>query len=105
MTFLFNSRGQHIANFVNGQLHHPRGRNIGHYLVDHGVFIDMDGRYLGEPYGDDRLIFQKRSPHLRTRFGRYGNYGNVGNYGRPGRMGRISLPYGFEDVNPLRLEP
>ncbi len=28
MTFLHNSRGEHIANFVNGQLHSPRGKTL-----------------------------------------------------------------------------
>lgn len=31
MKFLFNRKGEHIANFVNGQLHSPPGRNVGHY--------------------------------------------------------------------------
>lgn len=48
MEFLFNSRGQHIANFVNGQLHSPLGPNIGHFLESQNIFIEMHGRYLGE---------------------------------------------------------
>ena len=32
MEFLFNSKGKHIANLVNGQLHAPSGQNIGHYM-------------------------------------------------------------------------
>ncbi len=38
MDFLFNSKGQHIANFVNGQLHAPNGQNIGHFLDRYNIF-------------------------------------------------------------------
>lgn len=44
MQYLFNSRGQHIANFVNGQFHAPTGANIGHFRERQGIFIDMTGR-------------------------------------------------------------
>jgi hypothetical protein len=43
MEYLFNSRGQHIANFIGKQLHAPTGENIGHYLSDQGFFIDTSG--------------------------------------------------------------
>lgn len=43
MEFLFNSKGQHIANFVNGQLHLPTGVNVGHYMEREKIFIDMNG--------------------------------------------------------------
>jgi hypothetical protein len=46
MKFLFNSRGEHIANLVSRQLHSPSGENVGHYLPEESVFIDMSGRYL-----------------------------------------------------------
>ena len=61
--FLFNSRGQLIANFVNGQLHAPTGQNIGHYLEAQGIFIDMSGRYLGEIVQKNRLMYKRFSPH------------------------------------------
>jgi hypothetical protein len=48
MKYLFNSKGQHIANLVGDQLHDPSGKNIGHYLSDQGFFIDISGRYMGE---------------------------------------------------------
>jgi hypothetical protein len=48
MKYLFDSTGRHVANLVNGQLHAPTGENIGHFLPDHGIFIDISGRYLGE---------------------------------------------------------
>lgn len=98
MEYLFNSRGRHIANFVGQQLHAPTGENIGHYLSDQGVFIDMSGRYLGEIVQGNRLMFNRSSPYRSTNFGAYGNYGNAGNYGNPGNHGSIGTPGGYDDV-------
>lgn len=36
-----DSSGKHIANFINGQLYDTHGKNVGHYLKDKGIFIDM----------------------------------------------------------------
>lgn len=99
MEFLFDSRGNHIANFVNGQLHAPTGQNIGHFLEEDGIFIDTWGRYLGEIVLDNRLLKNRHSPYSSVNFGVYGNYGNVGNYGNPGNYGAIALSAGYEDVN------
>ena len=98
MKFLFNSRGKHIANFVGEQLHAPTGQNIGHYLSDKGIFIDMSGRYLGEIIYEDRLLYNIYSPYRGVSFGCYGNYGNVGNYGNPGNHGSIGTISGYKDV-------
>ena len=98
LKFLFNNRGQHIANEVNGQLHAPTGQNVGHYLKEYAIFIDMRGRYLGEILYDNRLVYNRASPYRSTSFGVYGNYGNVGNYGNPGNYGCIGLPGGYEDI-------
>lgn len=103
MQYLCNSRGQHIANLVNGQLHAPTGQNIGHYLESQGIFIDMRGRYLGEIVFENRLLLQRNSPHRSVNYGNYGNYGNVGNYGNPGNYGSIGVPGGFEDIPIERL--
>jgi hypothetical protein len=103
MEYLFNSRGQHIANLVNGQLHAPTGRNIGHYLDGHGFFIDMHGRYLGEIIQSNRLMANRNQPYRATNFGVYGNYGNVGNYGNPGNYGIIGVIAGYEDIPAERL--
>ena len=99
MKFLFDSKGKHIANFVNGQLHSPTGDNIGHFLESYNFFIDMSGYYLGEIVKGDRLMYNLSSSYRNTCFGCYGNYGNVGNYGTPGSRGAISVPSGYRDVN------
>lgn len=99
MEFLFDSRGQHIANFVRGQLHAPTGENIGHYMEKSGIFIDMQGHYLGEIVYKNRLMFNRQSPYRSMSYGVYGNYGNVGNYGNPGNYGSIGTVGGFDNVN------
>lgn len=100
---LFNQRGVHIANFVNNQLHHPHGKNIGQYLPDHNIFIDLSGRYLGEIIQGNRLLSCRNSPYSNTNFGRHGNYGSGGNYGNPGNHGPIGMVGGYDDIDPSRL--
>lgn len=104
MKYLFNSQGKHIANFINSQLHSPTGQNIGHYLENEGIFIDMQGRYLGEIVHDNRLMYNRMSPYKSVNFGSYGNYGNVGNYGSPGNYGSIGMISGYEDIPEKRLK-
>lgn len=103
MTFLFDSRSGHFANLVNDQLHAPGGSNIGHLMKKEGIFIDMQGRYLGEIVMNDRLMYNRSSGYRGTNFGNYGNYGNVGNYGNPGNYGSVGSIGGDEDVDPTRL--
>lgn len=98
MKFLHDTRGRHIANFVNGQLHAPSGQNVGHFMEQHGIFIDMRGRYLGEIVSGNRLLYNRSSGHRSVNYGSYGNYGNVGNYGNPGNPGSIGTPGGFQDI-------
>lgn len=98
MDFLFDSRGKHIANRVGDQLHAPRGLNIGHWMENDAIFIDMNGRYLGEIVHGDRLMYAKQSPYRSTHYGNYGNYGNAGNYGNPGNAGSVGSVSGFVDI-------
>ncbi len=98
MEYLFNSQGQHIANFVNGQLHAPSGKNIGHFIESEQIFIDMSGNYLGEIIQSNRLMYNQSSSYKGIKYGVYGNYGNAGDFGSPGRYGSITLVHGYEDV-------
>lgn len=98
MTFLFNSKGRHIANFDGEQLYSPQGQNIGHYISGDEIFIDMNGRYMGEIVYEDHLMYNNHSPYRSTNYGIYGNYGNVGNYGNPGIYSSISRPAGYVDL-------
>ena len=59
MIDLHDSHGRHIANFVSGQLHDVQGRNIGHYLENEGIFINMQGYYLGEIVDKRRLLYME----------------------------------------------
>ena len=98
MDYLFDSRGKHIANLVNGQLHAPTGQNIGHLVKGQNIFIDMHGKYMGEIVLKNRLMYQTSSPYRSVNYGNYGNYGNVGNYGNPGNYGSIGSLAGFSDL-------
>lgn len=103
MKYLFDSRGKHIANEVNGQLHATSGQNIGHFLQNYGFFIDMNGYYLGEIVYKNRLMKKRSNGYSNTCFGNYGNYGNVGNYGNPGNYGSIGIISGYEDIDKNKL--
>lgn len=99
MKFLFNSKGKHIANLVNGQLHSPKGKNIGHYIEKDKIFIDMHGHYMGEIICETRLMYNRNSPYKSSNYGIYGNYGNAGNYGNPGNYGSIGVISGYCDIS------
>ena len=99
MQALFNSKGYHIANFNNNQLYNTSGDNIGHYLDSYQIFIDMDGKYLGEILYKNRLIFNYSSPYKSINFGMRGNYGSIGSYGNYGNCGSIGLLANYSDVN------
>ncbi len=99
MDYLFDLSGRHIANRVGDQLHAPNGPNIGHWMEQQEIFIDMSGRYLGEIVRTDRLLYRTGSPYRSMNFGNYGNYGNAGNYGNPGNHGNAGSQPGFVDVD------
>ena len=105
MKYLFNSQGEHIANFVNGELHAPGGKNIGHYLKDEGIFIDLDARYLGEIVKNDRLMYKITSSYRQKTFSEQGTHSSVGNYGNPGARTNVGHITGFEDIPESRLRP
>ena len=63
MQYLFNSKGTHIANFVNDQLYAPFGENIGHYMKNNGIpptfhYIPLHsspaGMQFGRFHGEDK---------------------------------------------------
>lgn len=105
MQYLFNSKGEHIANFVNGRLHAPTGPNIGHYLSKERIFIDMKGRYLGEIIYNNRLMYNVSSRYKSTTFSDQGTHSSAGNYGNPGNVSSIGNVSGYEDIPESRLRP
>ena len=96
--YLFDSKGRQVVTFFNGQLYTPNGRNVGHYLEEKGIFIDMLGRYLGEIVLDNRLMYNQSSPYKSKKFVRYGDSGNLCNYGSPKVPRKACVVYGYDDV-------
>jgi hypothetical protein len=95
---LYNSKGQHIAIEQDGRLYSRSGRNIGHFVPEYGIFIDMRGRYVGETMYDNRLLYNRYSPFRTTAFGTWGASGAIDPVGQPGKQGAIGIPHGYEDV-------
>jgi hypothetical protein len=104
MQFLFDSRGRHIANEVSGRLHTPAGKHFGHFMAQLGVFIDLDGHYLGEIVRKNRLMVNRRSPHKTSDFCVYGDYGTAGSFGTPSSPGGVGAVAGHADVAADRLQ-
>jgi hypothetical protein len=98
MNRLYDSRGKHIANEADGELHELNGKNIGHFLTREAIFINMRGAYLGEIVMIDRLMRQRGSRHTSVNFGSRGSRGSLGNCGTPGNQRSIRQPGGYEDI-------
>ena len=96
--FLFGISGKHVASWVDEQLYAPSGKNIGHYLSDLEIFIDMNGNYLGEIIFDDRLVHDMNSPYKSQNFGILGDFGNI-NLGNPGSYAPLSLASNYTEIN------
>ncbi len=103
MTRLFDSRGRHIANERGGRLYAPSGSNIGRFIENANIFVDLNGRYLGEIVRGNRLLERTSSGSRSTNFGNAGSTGNIGNHGNPGNVGSIGSIGGFRDIDPQRL--
>ena len=95
---LFSSRGQHIANFADGYLYSPGGRNIGRYLEKERIFVDRRGKYLGELFGEHRLLRRSPSPYEDIVFDGYDGPDGVADPESPDDFGKIGKIVGFEDI-------
>jgi len=95
---LYDSRGVHIANAVNDQLHAPSGANIGHFLRHEAIFVDLRGRYVGEIVMGNRLMRNRRSRFTSVNFGSRGNRGNAGSVGTRSSVARVWQVAGYEDI-------
>jgi hypothetical protein len=102
--FLFDSQGRHIANEVSGRLHTPVGKHIGHFMAPLGIFVDLNGHYLGEVVRANRLMSDRRSPHRAADFCVFGDYGTAGSFGTPLSPGSIGAVAGLTDVAVDRLQ-
>ncbi|MGE5548924.1 MAG: hypothetical protein ACM3ZC_00130 [Bacteroidota bacterium] len=99
MNFLYDSRGQHVASEVNGLLYTAAGRNIGRYLDKYGVFVDLEGRYLGEILCINRLVQDRNSRYRGMSLGASSSRGVLRLYERPRGCSPLPLPPGFEDIH------
>jgi hypothetical protein len=95
---LFDTRGRHIANLIDGHLYTPAGRNIGHYMETECIVIDMSGRYLGEIVFENRLLRRRGSQHVELNLGVQGNLGDRGHMGDPGNYGESGKPEDYVDI-------
>jgi hypothetical protein len=95
---LFDTRGRHIANLIDGRLYTPAGRNIGHYLEAHDILIDMGGKYLGEIVFGNRLLRRRTSQHLDINLGVQSDFGDRTHLGDPGNSGDAGKPEDYMDV-------
>jgi|SRR5690242_16013653 len=96
---LYDSRGTHIANAVNDQLHSPSGANIGHFLKHEAIFVDMRGRYLGEIVMGNRLMRSRKSKYVGVNFGSRGNCGNAAYVGTRSSVARVWQVADHEDIS------
>ena len=101
--YLYDSRGRYIASEMSGRLYGRNGRNIGHWIEREKIFVNLQGRYLGEIVGENRLLMNKYSPHKFTYFGHFGRFESLGRYEDTGRIGIIGVPSGFADLDATQL--
>ena len=101
MNYLYNSKGEHVATLVNGQLHSPHGKNIGHYIKDHKIFIDMHGHYMGELIHQNRLVYNRHSAYKSDNYGNYGYFGDIDSCEDSVSDDAIKLKSGYKDINIL----
>ncbi|MFU0505714.1 hypothetical protein [Pseudaminobacter sp. NGMCC 1.201702] len=101
---LFSSGGKHIASLVEGYLYSPSGRNIGRYLEKEQIFVDRGGKYLGELFGEHRLLRRLASPYEGIVFDGYDAPGGVADPEAPGYFGNIGKITGFDDIPQEELE-
>lgn len=99
MIQLYDSKGNHIAIFLNETLHNLRGENIGQYLSNYKVFFDMSGFYLGEIIQDRYLIYNDRSYCKDMTFGVYKDNGDIGSIRKQDKCNSILLPGNYKDIN------
>ena len=103
MARLFDSRGNHIANVEAGRLYTTGGANIGRVIEPFGIYVDINGSYLGEVLAGNRLVSNRASGYQTTNFGNTGSTESIADAGSPGNYGTFGLPGGYQDIDPSRL--
>lgn len=102
-THLFNSFGYHVATVYEGNIYTPEGKNLGRFEEELGVFLSLNGRYMGQIVEENRLALDTNWQFRHISFGLLGDSGSRAGWGRQADIGRCVLPKDFEDVK-LELE-
>ena len=102
MIHLYDSEGQHIATLDSSQLYSVFGRHIGEYLDDAGIFVDLEGRYLGEIVQNDRLLDDPTSPFHEQTFPAPPERDSIATSVQTAQH-RIKLPEQYADVDRRKL--
>lgn len=98
MQYLFDSSGDWIAFRVGTFIYDTDGEWIGWLPWDDDYVVDIDGRYLGTIFPENRL-YKIRDVPQRAYPGYPGYPGFQGYPGYPGFQGLAPLPPGAEDVD------
>lgn len=102
MILLYDSDGQHIASLDSSQLYSVSGRHVGVYIDDAGIFIDLEGHYLGEIFQNDRLLEDPSSHFHKQTFPVPPKRGPIAM--SPGTaQPKITLPAQYADVDRRKL--
>lgn len=96
--FLFNSKGKHIATYYEGGLFSPKGKNIGVFLREEKIFVDMNGKYIGGVTKDNRLLANTFSEHYGKNFGPQPERKNIGALKDSTGQKSVGLAKGFKDI-------
>lgn len=99
---IYNSHGKQVAVLSGDALYSLYGQFIAEFRPTDGVFVDLQGRYLGEIVEGDRLLENYVSGHHNRLFGLPGLRGSIGaSFGS--LSSSIFMPSGYRDVDSSRL--
>ncbi len=98
--YLYNSSGRWIAFRQGKYVFDPEGKWVGWLPWGDGQVVDVEGRYLGTIYPEDRL-YRALARRQRGYPGYPGYPGRPGYPGYPGFAGRSPLPPATADVHDL----
>jgi len=104
LEFLFDSKGRHIATLVDRHIHDVSGTCIGYRHPELGIFVDLEGRYLGEVAFGDRLMYNLLSIHCTALFESCPETTRVDIPVPPASREAIDRISRFVDIAPVRLE-
>lgn len=103
LELLYDSKGRHVATLMERYIHGVDGACIGYYHTRHGVFVDLDGRYLGEIVYGDRLMYNLLSVHCTATFEARPHRRRIEVVADPGCREPIVRISRYVDIDPKRL--